>query len=103
MGESQCLLLSVPLNLKGSKKESLLKVNHSVWKKRRLALPLTRIEEALQPDHTYMVKAWPPTSWHLTTFFKVGLCNNLEGWERVRGRRESQEGGDICTSMVNSC
>lgn len=26
----QCLLLSVPLNLKGSKKESLLKVNHSI-------------------------------------------------------------------------
>ena len=69
MGESQCLLLSVPLNLKGSKKESLLKVNHSVWKKRRLALPLTRMEEALGPNNWHSVKALPPTLWHLTTAF----------------------------------
>ena len=25
---------------------------------------------------------------------KWGLCNNLEGWERVGGGREVQEGGD---------
>ena len=30
---------------------------------------------------------------------KPGLCNNLEGWERVGGGRELQEGGGICTCM----
>ena len=29
------------------------------------------------------------------------LCDNLEGWERVGGRKEIQDGGDICTPMVN--
>ena len=29
----------------------------------------------------------------------AGLCNNLEGWERVGGGRELQEGGGICTCM----
>ena len=24
------------------------------------------------------------------------LCDNLEGWDRVGGGREVQEGGDIC-------
>ena len=27
---------------------------------------------------------------------KLGLCNNLEGWEGVAGGREVKEGGDIC-------
>ena len=40
------------------------------WKERRLALPLTRMEEALRPDNTHTVKALPPTSWHLTTVLK---------------------------------
>ena len=34
---------------------------------------------------------------------KLGLCNNLDGWERVQDRREIQEGGDICIPMTNSC
>ena len=34
---------------------------------------------------------------------KLGLYNNLEGWEWVRGGREIQEVGDICTPIVNSC
>ena len=31
------------------------------------------------------------------------LCDNLEGWDGVGGRREIQEGGDICTPMADSC
>ena len=34
---------------------------------------------------------------------KQGLCINLEGWDGAGGGREVQEGGDICTSMVDSC
>ena len=33
----------------------------------------------------------------------IGSVNKLEGWERVGGGREVQEGGDICTPLVNSC
>ena len=29
--------------------------------------------------------------------------NNLEGWEWMGGGRETQDGEDICTPMVNSC
>ena len=28
-----------------------------------------------------------------------GLCNNLEGWDGVGGRREVQEGGDVCICL----
>ena len=34
---------------------------------------------------------------------KLGLWNNLEVWEWTGGGRETQERGDICTPMVNSC
>ena len=34
---------------------------------------------------------------------KPGLCNNLEGWGGEGGRREVQEGGDICKPMADSC
>ena len=34
---------------------------------------------------------------------KQGLCINLEGWNMERDGREVQEGGDICTPMVDSC
>ena len=34
---------------------------------------------------------------------KLGLCNNLEGWEWVGGEEESQEEGDIYKPTVNSC
>ena len=30
------------------------------------------------------------------------LCDNLEGWEKVGGGRDVQEGGDICIPMANS-
>ena len=33
----------------------------------------------------------------------IGSVNKLEGWERVGGGREVQEGGDICTPLANSC
>ena len=31
------------------------------------------------------------------------LCDNLEGWDRVRGEKEVQGGGDICIPMADSC
>ena len=31
------------------------------------------------------------------------LCDNLEGWDGVRGGREVQEGGDICIPTADSC
>ena len=34
---------------------------------------------------------------------QLGLCNNLEGWERVGGGRKVLKGGDICTPIANSC
>ena len=39
----------------------------------------------------------------VTQGFKRGLCSNLEAWERVETGREIQEGGHICTPMVDSC
>ena len=46
------------------------------------------------------------SQWKFSVWFsalKLGLCNNLEEWERVGGEREFQEGADICTPMINSC
>ena len=34
---------------------------------------------------------------------KLGLLNNIEEWECVGVGREIQEGGYICTPMVNPC
>ena len=31
------------------------------------------------------------------------LCDNLEEWDEIGGGREIQEGGYICTPMVDSC
>ena len=31
------------------------------------------------------------------------LCNNLEQWDVRGGGRDIQEGGNICTPMVDSC
>ena len=33
---------------------------------------------------------------------KLVLYDDLEGWN-WRGRREIQEGGDICVPLANSC
>ena len=30
------------------------------------------------------------------------LCDNLEGWDGGVGRREVQEGGDLCILMADS-
>ena len=34
---------------------------------------------------------------------KMELCDKLEGWDGVGGRREVQEGGDMCILMADSC
>ena len=34
---------------------------------------------------------------------KQGLCINLEGWDGEGDGREVQEGGDICTTLADSC
>ena len=31
------------------------------------------------------------------------LCDNLEGWDGVGGRKETQERGDIRILMADSC
>ena len=31
------------------------------------------------------------------------LSDNLEGWDGVGHRRETQEGGNICIPMADSC
>ena len=31
------------------------------------------------------------------------LCDNLQEWDGVGGRREAQEGGDTCIPMADSC
>ena len=31
------------------------------------------------------------------------LCDKLEGWDGVEGRREVQEGRDVCIPMADSC
>ena len=30
------------------------------------------------------------------------ICDNLEGWDGVRDRREAQKGGDICILVADS-
>ena len=32
-----------------------------------------------------------------------GLCDKVEGPDRVGGKREVQEGGDICIPMADPC
>ena len=34
---------------------------------------------------------------------KLGLCINLEGWDREGYGREVQKGGGICIAMADSC
>ena len=49
---------------------------------------------------TYVNSRWRCVEW--LREIKWGLCNNLERWEGAEGRRQIQEGKDICTPMVNS-
>ena len=34
---------------------------------------------------------------------KLGLCDNLQGWDGVGNGRGDQEGGDICVPEADSC
>ena len=34
---------------------------------------------------------------------QTGLCINLDAWDGEGGRKEIQEGGDICIPMADSC
>ena len=38
----------------------------------------------------------------LSSKFNPVLCDNLEGWDGMGGRREVQEGGGICILMADS-
>jgi len=44
-------------------------------------------------------------SWESAIFreLKPGLCDNLEGWDGVGGRREVQEAGDRCIPVADAC
>ena len=33
---------------------------------------------------------------------QLGLCGDLDGWDGEVGRREFQEGGDICINIADS-
>ena len=58
------------------------------------------------PPKLHSVKKQVNSQWEFAIWlkeFKLGLYNNLEGWEWARGGREIQEVGDICTPIVNSC
>ena len=39
----------------------------------------------------------------MTKGTQIRALNNLEGWERVGSGKEVQEGGDIHTTMTDSC
>ena len=37
-----------------------------------------------------------------TQELRLGLCNNLEGWDGKGGMREAQDGGDLCIPMTHA-
>ena len=39
----------------------------------------------------------------MTQGAQTSAHNNLEGWDGVGGRREDQEGGNICILVCDSC
>ena len=39
----------------------------------------------------------------LTQELSSVICDDLEGWDGVEGRREVQEGRDVCIPMADSC
>ena len=39
----------------------------------------------------------------MTQGLKLGLCDNLEGWDGVGEGRGVQEGGDMCVPVADSC
>ena len=44
---------------------------------------------------------WEFSVWHRE--LNLVLCDNLEGWDNVGGRKEVQGGGDICKPIADSC
>ena len=36
----------------------------------------------------------------MTQGTQTGLCDNLDGWDGVGGRKEAPDGGDICRLML---
>ena len=54
---------------------------------------------------TYVTKCKRESQWEFAACLrelKLGLCNNLEGWNGEGGGREVQEGGGICIPMADS-
>ena len=60
-------------------------------------------ESSMEAYTLTYVNRWPMEIFYMTQRTQIGLCNNLEGWEWVKDRREIYERGDTCTPMVNSC
>ena len=55
---------------------------------------------------TYIIISKIDGQWEFAVWLrelKLGLCDNLEGWDGEREGREVQEGGDTCIPMSDSC
>ena len=55
---------------------------------------------------TYIIICKIDSQWEFVVClmeFKQGLCINLDEWDGEGDGREVQEGGHICTPMVDSC
>ena len=55
---------------------------------------------------TYIIISKIDGQWEFAVWLrelKLGLCDNLEGWDGERDGREVQEGGDTCIPMSDSC
>ena len=55
---------------------------------------------------TYITICKIDSQWEFAVWLrelKLGLCNNLEGWDEKEDGKEVQERGDICIPMADSC
>ena len=55
---------------------------------------------------TYFTICKIDSQWEFSVWLKelkLGLCNNLDGWDGEGDGSEVQEGGDIWTPMVDLC
>ena len=55
---------------------------------------------------TYIIISKIDGQWEFAVWLrelKLGLCDNLEGWDGERDGREVQERGDICIPVADSC
>ena len=53
---------------------------------------------------TYFTICKIDSQWEFSIWLKelkLGLCNNLDGWNGERDGREVQEGGDTCIPMAD--